>query len=50
MRVFLTGNLALEFFSNQLLQLGDGKWPVSMTDGNLTFPLNFCNIVKTIDI
>ena len=40
----------MEIFSKQLLQLGDGKWPVSMADETITFPLNFCNIVKTIDV
>lgn len=49
-RVFLTGNPTLEICSNQLLQFNDEKWPVSIADGNITFPLNFCNIIKTIDI
>lgn len=36
-RVFLTTNPVFEMISNQLLQLDDLKWPVSMTEKILHF-------------
>jgi len=47
-RVFLTYNPTLKAFSEQLLILGNGKWPKN-SDGTIEFPSNFCIIVDLIE-
>ncbi|CAI6348264.1 unnamed protein product [Macrosiphum euphorbiae] len=48
MRVFLTHNPTFKAFSEQLLLLGNGKWPEN-SDIMIEFPSNFCNIVNSTE-
>jgi ATP-dependent DNA helicase PIF1 len=47
MRARLSNSADQEIFANQLLQLGEGRWPKDMTD-IVTFPDKFCSIVKDV--
>ena len=49
MRVHLIGDVSSGHFSKQLLLLGEGKAPSDPETGLITFPLNFCNITKSIE-
>ncbi|CAF3254328.1 unnamed protein product [Rotaria sp. Silwood2] len=49
MRVHLQGDVAAGQFAQQLLNLGDGKIVADPTNGLITIPNNFCNIVDSIE-
>jgi len=49
MRVHLQGDSEAGHFSAQLLQLGDGKWQVDPASGTISFPSNFCTVVKSLE-
>ncbi|XP_075197650.1 ATP-dependent DNA helicase Pif1-like [Anomaloglossus baeobatrachus] len=49
MRVYMTGDVSAGLFLSQLLTIGDGKAPVNSTTGQITFPINFCCIVTSIE-
>ncbi|GFR19314.1 ATP-dependent DNA helicase, partial [Trichonephila clavata] len=47
MRVQLQNDRSAEIFSNQLLDIGNGKVPVDLTSGKISLPHNFCNLVTS---
>src|SRR5258705_1174441 len=47
MRVQLQRDKSAELFSQQLLDIGNGKVQFDVTSGRITFPDNFCNLVKS---
>jgi hypothetical protein len=49
MRVHLLGDVSSGQFSKQLLLLGEGRILPDPETGLITFPDNFCNIVKSIE-
>ena len=50
MRVHLQGDVSAGSFAAQLLRLGDGKAPVDPTNGLISIPNNFCNVVESIEV
>jgi len=48
MRVFITHSPTLKAFSEQLVLLGNGKWPEN-SDGTIEFSSNFRNILDSIE-
>ncbi|KIH46987.1 hypothetical protein ANCDUO_22957 [Ancylostoma duodenale] len=49
MRVHLRGDECAHSFAEQLLRLGDGKFPVDPDTELISFPSNFCNVVASLD-
>ncbi|KIH47495.1 hypothetical protein ANCDUO_22441 [Ancylostoma duodenale] len=49
MRVHLCGDECAQNFAEQLLRLGDGKFPVEHDTDLISFPSNFCNVVASLD-
>lgn len=49
MRVHLLGDSTAEVFSNQLLSIGEGSFPLHPLTSKIKFPQNFCNLVSGIE-
>ncbi|EPB66296.1 hypothetical protein ANCCEY_14614 [Ancylostoma ceylanicum] len=49
MRVHLWGDENAQYFAEQLLRLGDGKFPIDPDNDLISFPSNFCNVVASLD-
>ncbi|KIH47189.1 hypothetical protein ANCDUO_22754 [Ancylostoma duodenale] len=49
MRVHLQGDLSARTFAQQLLRLGDGKFPVDPDTDSISFPKDFCNAANLIE-
>ncbi|EPB66767.1 hypothetical protein ANCCEY_14141 [Ancylostoma ceylanicum] len=47
MRVHLQGDLSAQSFAQQLLRLGDGKFPVDPNTDLISFPPDFCNMMDS---
>lgn len=47
MRVQLQNDQSAEIFLHQLLEIGNGKVPVDLASGQISFPHNFCNLVTS---
>ena len=50
MRVHLQDDVSAVQFAQQLLTLGDGKVPVNPTNGLISIPNSFCNLVESIEV
>jgi ATP-dependent DNA helicase PIF1 len=47
MRVQVQNDRSAEIFSHQLLEIGNGKMPVDLTSGRISYPHNFCSFVTS---
>lgn len=48
MRVYLKRDSTAHQFSQQLLQIGDGKYPIDENTKELSFPSNFCQLEESL--
>ncbi|RCN39175.1 hypothetical protein ANCCAN_14900 [Ancylostoma caninum] len=49
MRVHLRGDVSAQRFAEQLLLLGEGKFPVDPINDLISFPSDFCNVVTSLE-
>lgn len=47
MRVALQNDRSAEVFSKQLLEIGNGRIPVDVTSGQISFPADFCHFTES---
>ncbi|KIH51320.1 hypothetical protein ANCDUO_18595 [Ancylostoma duodenale] len=48
-RVHLQGDLSAQTFAQQLLRLGDGKFPIDPDTDTISFPEDFCNAAISVE-